>query len=440
MPTETPLNWNLDSITLPPDASGQLVVDEIWGDSQMGMNSIRLAGAWPIADLPFVGRLLGLNTTPSTGVSVTTGSYADVDKQNGGDPLTPGDAWDSDSNTSDHFSFGFGWNFTSNGNTARQLLVLTIQESTLYTDSFPLANQRLKARVFYRKAATCVGSINIYPHRNGSRGGSSTISLENTGGIGWFDQTITAANPSSGAEPAGIEIFTDTVGGYSSGDTLEILGVLIYRSDTDAEIVGTGYVHVPLYRSGFDASELATNISDTALDALHEAINDMRGGTACVDLVQIETGHNNDSNGYITGIETLLTKVSGSLSGLSFDAADYLLWAMWSYDSNQSRMSTQADDLFELCNNNDYGFLNLFKTYNGDDPETNAARFDGTPEVYNMDASNLHPADTATANLITQDIEQHWQEENWVTELEQTGTSAPRQHLLSRSFPPESRI
>lgn len=418
---ETPLNWNLNNIALPPNAASQLVVDEVWGDSQMGMNNIRLAGAWPIADLPFVGRLFGILNTVSTGVRVTqpdnSGSYGIVN-QTGGDAaeyLRPGDAWDSDGNSSDHFNFSVGWRFDTTGNTLRQLLVFSAEEASLYTGSYPLANQRLVARVFYRKTASCVPSIRVYPHRNGNRGGFSLVNLDNTGGVGYFDRSLNAANPSSGAEPAGFEIWTDDVGGYNAGDTLEILGVLLYLSDADADIVSTGYVHVPIYRSGFDASELSSNVSDVALNALHQAINDMRGGTACVDLVQVETGHNNDPNGYVTGITSLITKVSNSLSGGGYDAPDHCCWAMWSYDGNQDRMRTQADDLYAHCNANGYGFINLFKTYNGDDPETNGATFDGSPAVYSMDASNLHPSDTATADLIMQDIEQHWQPANWIT-------------------------
>lgn len=421
--TETPLNWNLNNITLPPDSASGLLVDEIWGDSQMGMNSIRIAGKWPTANLPFVGRLFGILNTISTGVRVTqpdnSASYGIVN-QTGGDAaeyLRPGDAWDSDGNSSDHFNFSVGWRFDTTGSTLRQLLVFSAEEGTLYTDSYPLANQRLVARVFYRKTASCVPSIRVYPHRNGTRGGFSLVNLDNTGGVGYFDRTIQSANPSSGSEPAGFEIWTDDVGGYTAGNTLEILGVLLYRSDTDFDIVNSGYVHLPIYRSGFDASELSNNVSDTALNALHEAINDMRGGTACVDLVQVETGHNNDPNGYINGITTLVTKVSGSLSGGGFDAPDYCMWAMWSYDDNQARMSTQADDLFSFCDTNGYGFINLFKTYNGLDPETNGLTFDGTPAPYQMDSSHLHPGDGVTADLIVLDIEQHWQEENWITSL-----------------------
>lgn len=442
-----PLNTNLDALTLPPDAESQLVIDEIWGDSQMGMNLIRIAGQWPVADLPFVGRLLGIQNTTASGVAVTLtdSSFYGITSQTtggGADPfLRPGDAWASDGNTSDHFNFSAGWNFEDTGTELRQLLIITIEESSLYTGSFPLANQRLVARVFYRMNADNIPRVRRYPHRNGSRGGFAVETLGTDGGIGWFDQVISSANPGSGAEPVGLEIWTDSE--YSAGDTLEILGVLIYRSDTGSQIVPAGYVHVPIYKSGGNATSLAAGVSDAALDALHETLNEIRGsGTKSVDLVQFEFGHNKDGAGYTTGLANLRAKVLSSLSDAGHDEPDWLFWAMWSYDKNQSRMSQQAEDLFTLCAANDYGFINLFETYNGDDPATNGARFDGTPATYTMDGSNLHPADSSTAQLIVQDIEEHWQEENWVVGQDEPGSASGElgPTLITRPFPPTTKL
>lgn len=411
-------NWNLGITTLPIDASATtLVIDEVWGDSQMAWNQIRLTGQWATANLPFTGRLLGFLSTASTGVSLTlpnNSGFAGITHQTDGSGnlyLRPGDVWSSDGNSTDHFSFSVGWDFATTGTNVRQLAILTVQESTLYTGSFPLANQRLWARVFYRNTPKCP-NFRVYPHRNGLRGGFDLVTPSGKGGIAVYDKSIAATAPSSGAEPAGVEIWTN--GDYTAGDALEILGVLIYASDSGS-IVNNGYVHFPIFKSGATASSLAASVSTEAIDALHSTMNVMRGaGTKAADLIQFEFGHNNDGAGYTTGLETLRTKVANSHIGGGFGVPDYLFWAMWSYDGNQARMSTQADDLFTFCDLNGYGFINLFDTYNGVDPATNGARFDGTPATYIMDGANLHPGDSATAKLIVQDIEEHWQPANIV--------------------------
>lgn len=413
-----PLNTNLNTITLPPDSSSQLVIDEVWGDSQMGLNNMRLSGAWPVTNLPFVGRLLPMLSAVGTGVSLTQPNNLPtygIRNQTGGDGqprLRPGDAWASDGNISDHYNFSVGWEFTTTGTALRQLLIITVAESTLYTGSFPIANQALNARVFYRKTPSTVSAIRVYQHRNGSRGTFNTVNLENTGGIGWFDRSIPAANPSGGAEPAGLEIFTNSA--YSAGNTLEILGVLIYAVSTGQTIVSTGYVHCPIYKSGGSPASLVNIVSDTAVDTLHSALQSIRGtGTKSVDLVELEFGHNQNGD-YITTLAALKAKIAASLSRGSYDVPDYLFWATWAYDGNETRMGTQADNLFTFCTTNGYGYINLFGTYNGLNPSANGKRFDGTPATYTMDSINLHPASVTTAKFIMQDVEEHWQPENWV--------------------------
>ena len=348
--------------------------------------------------------------------------------------LTPGDAWSSGGDTTVH------WNesrdIASNTNLANFTDLLDCMADESDFDAFDLSGPLCFRAAFHNHADSQL-RVSLKEKRgttegnnaNYGNGGSGTnyagdVDWDETGDIVICHKGIRGTTAMSGGS-AEVGVIIEASGSDETDKQLRYLGGLLHKTGgTDATpdltMPSSGTLFAWIARSGWSAYDLINNLATAALDAMIDAAEGF-------DTIIIPLGHNTEDSGdHDDNMETLANKVLTRHSTLGYDAPKIILTSMWSYDSNQARMEAQADAVFTKANANDWGFVNLYKTYNGDDPATNGARFDGTPATYTMDASNLHPANVTTSTNIARDFYEHFEDGNRVTVLETTNTPRSR--------------
>lgn len=433
MAVETPLNWNLTKA----DLDGKCL---ILGDSQSTISSIRFASQLPLLAGEFSRTIMGHHipgkAMNSVGNQVTSKTVAGVTHTE----LVPGDAWSSGGDTTVHWNESRDIASTVNLANFEDLLDCMADASDF--DAFDLSGPMCFRAAFHNhpdsqlrvslkeKRTTTEGN-----NANFGNGGSGT---NYAGDVDWTEngdlvvchKGIRGATAMTGGSDE-VGVIIETSGSDETNRQLRYLGGLLHKTGgTDAvpdlTMPSTGTLFAWIARSGWSAYDLINSLADKALDAMIIAAEGF-------DTVIIPLGQNTEDVGdHDDNMETLANRVITRHTTLGYDAPKIILVSMWTYDANQARMESQADAVFAKANANDWGFVNFYLTYNGDDLATNGARFDGTPATYTMDASNLHPSDTSTAQNIARDFYEHFEDGNRVTTLTIVGGARSRSRGRSR--------
>ncbi len=435
----TLMNWQLGSIKAFREAAGTIVSIILQGDSQDGISGARSGGA--LDDfLDDIGVDLLAYLYPYQAAGGITLDFDPLSTSGGWDQIstkTYGNAW-GDGNTTHHISYGGGAVLTG-APSGPDLFC----EYAIPYDMLPqmAEGQEMTFRIFYRKVNANDLTLNLRPigidDATVNRGSDNTyVTLESGNGstIGTVDythpDTVFWTRPSTN-DAIGFRIFVSTAGGDFvhapvTGNRIEILGVLVFPSETSnsAKVLDSsftdGVIYAPLQSSGYDASETMRDQARLVRVAVTTEIANMRGDGSTpnadpIDTVMHKFGHNNDTiaASYTAGLETLRAEWDTVIAGATASGSvRHLFYAPWGFEGagNNDRMEAQATELAEYCFNNTHGFINEWLYYGGVDnleSLTGLNPFDVAFGTYTMDASAIHPDDTATPILIWKDRYAH---------------------------------
>ncbi len=416
-----PLNMNLHRVVLPTDSDDRLVKLLMIGDSQMGQSSSRLSGQVQKWDVDIVGRMLFCENQFNSGVvfsSVTGNAYGATLTS---ERIALGEDH-GDGNRGSHFHHSR--RFTVQGTIQPNFSQLAIAGLSLgaYTRQ-PDFDTRKNARVAVYDMQGGFARFRLSEHRGGVSGQSTDFGqagdpgepLDGTGTVRWYHREIRPAGflGSPGALPVGVVIRDSNA--QDTNRTLSILGTLIHNSPSGTEFPDRGLVVSSISQSGWSAYD---HLNTLNLDALDATIRMNEG----VDLLMIVLGHNREDDfnavsnplAYPNNLHTLAQLVRDRHNLFGMTPPDVVLVAPWPLgsDGQNERLAMQTQQLFELCEREHYGFINLFDFFG-------RQRINGltqTPRgefVYTMDAAGTHPNDAPTASHIMRDIEWHFRPQNW---------------------------
>jgi len=428
MPTYvTPYNWGLKST----DLNGK---NWIFGDSQSTTSFIRFTSQLPLLADEFgytiVGHHLPGKEMSSVGNEIV--EYADASYTS--TELTPDTVWPATGDDAGvHHNQSREIDFISEPGNFVDLFSVQARESSF--GDFDLSGP-MAVRVILHNHSGSVNRISLEEMRgatpgantpnngNYGDGGSGTtiggdLDWDETGDIRVIHKGVRgAASFGGGSELVGVLV--QTSGSIEDTKQFRFLGAIIHQTGgtsatPDLTLPASGTMFATIAASGWSAYDHINRIDDIALDGLINAVEGF-------DTVILPLGQNTEDLGtdHANNMETLANRILTRHSTLGYSAPKIIMVAMWAYDSNHARMSSQADAVFKLTRANSWGFVNLHKTYNELDPATNGARFDGTPATYTMDALNLHPTNELTAQNIARDLFEHFVPANIVTVLETT--------------------
>ena len=195
---------------------------------------------------------------------------------------------------------------------------------------------------------------------------------------------------------------------------MQILGSLIYNSPSGENFPSTGLIVCHSAMSGYSADDMINGQSQAAKDALVEAAEGF-------DLVIFMYGHNQEDSGdYDDNMQTLIGLWNTAHTNGSYATPDILCIAPWASDAGNFMTINKVASLYALCTANGYGFISLWDSYDGVDPDNRTTRLDGVAAGYDFatgeddDIPNVHPQDSTTAIAVAKDIEWHFQPANWV--------------------------
>ena len=417
----TPLNLNLDSVLLPTASEDRLVKLLIFGDSQMGQSSNRLAGQVQKWDLDIVGRLYSCEFQGGAGVHFTsvTGNAYGASLSSLRVPLGSDHG---DGNTGSHFHHSR--RFTVSGQITpdySQLGVIGMRQGAPTRTPDYDARKNARVAVYDRPGGFTRFRLGEF---RGSTSGQATDhglpgdpgpTLTGSGEVRWFHRTIRPAGElgQPGQLPVGVEIMDSDAD--DADRPFHLLGTLIHDSPQGTAFPDRGLVVSHISSPGWSAYDHLNTLRVDAIDAMIQ----MNEG---VDLLMVVLGHNreNDYNAstnpdaYPINLEALAGLVAQRHAVHGLPAPEVLFVAPWPLgtQARNERLDTQTRQLFDLCQREGYGFINLFDFFGG---QTLDGQMD-TPRgsfVYTMDAAKTHPADAQTASQLMQDIEWHFDPANW---------------------------
>ncbi len=419
--SQPPLNRNLRGIALPPDSDQHLVKVLLLGDSQMSQSSTGLAGQVQKWDADIVGRMLMCENQSGAGVrftSITGESYGAVLSSV---RIALGEDH-GDGNTGSHFHHS---------------RLITVQ-GTIQPNFSPLAtsalvagiptrprdlNARKNARIaIYDRAGgfsrfriselrgTMVGNATDFGHED-----DPGPTLSGSGKIKWFQREIRPAGifGTLHASPVGITIHDSNA--LDSDRTLSIVGTLIHDSPQGSDFPDRGLVVSHISRPSWSAYDHLNIVTQDALDATIE----MNEG---VDTLIIVLGHNREDDynastnplAYPINMKALADRVRNRHLALGYPAPKVVMVAPWPLgtDNHNTRLATQTQDLFDLCESEGYGFINLFDFFDRQ-PLVGTITTPRGSFLYTMDSFLTHPSDAPTASHLMQDIEWSFHQRNW---------------------------
>ncbi|MCC5822779.1 MAG: hypothetical protein LAT64_05375 [Phycisphaerales bacterium] len=416
-----PLNLNLAQTLLPTASEDRLVKLLMIGDSQMGQSGNRLAGQVQKWDLDIVGRLYSCEFQGGAGVyftSVTGSAYgANLSSLR----LGLGDDH-GDGNTGSHFhhSRRFSVFGTITPDFSRLGVIGMSQGAPTRTPDF---DARKNARVAVYDRPGGFTRFRLGEHRGGASGqatdfgqpGDPGSTLTGSGAVRWYQQTIRPAGElgQPGQLPVGIEIMDSD--GDDTDRPLHILGALIHDSPQGTAFPDQGLVVSHISSPGWSAYDHLNTLRVDAIDAMIQ----MNEG---VDLLMVVLGHNREDDfnantnpeAYPINLKALADLIADRHAAHELPAPEVLFVAPWPLgtpDRNE-RLAFQTRQLYELCAEHGYGFINLFDFFGrqtlGGSMTTPRGSF-----TYTMDGPATHPGDAATASLLMQDIEWHFDPANW---------------------------
>lgn len=431
-----PVNANLDSIVLPTREATQFTKVLIIGDSQTPRTPERWVGQVQKWDMQHQGAFVhSVNNS-------AVGQYFDSDPglSDYGATITRnqkiiGDDW-GDGNTGDHLQHSHQWDVS--GTISPNFSQLGIYGLTAggFTNALDL-DTRKNARLIIRDAAGTFARVRLTEHRGGTDGNSDDfgisgdpVEFDASGALRVLNWPIREAGSlgSASGSPVGVS-FKDS-NNLDTNRDVQVLGTLIYNSASGESFPSTGLLVANVSRSSWAADDLVSSQSAAARAVLAEAAEGF-------DLIIIALGHNAESSGtFSDNIAALISAWNTAHTAGGFDAPDVLLIAPWAA-SGTDMSESKAEDLYDLAIANDYGFISLWDAYEGSTPHGRSERLDGVSASYVMDP--VHPDDATTAEAIAKDIEFYFDPDNFAAP-EPAASTVPRQHILSRPFPSETKL
>jgi len=428
-----PLNWNLNNVALPTQASATTLRKVLFiSDSQGEQNEERIGGWFPWrvgASTPITA--LGAYNIPQNGVGIYN-DVIDVDGSSGTHSIAsvsrePGDNWPAGASTSG-FHGGYSREIAitganvPNNESLHRIGLRTPATGAISTIDLDSAWSMVQG---YLNDSNTIPGVGFREFRSGVNGnttnagasdgnGDTDGNFDGAGGLGLVtaagDNTIEATIREAGAggfgtegaEPVGIDFITRG----SSGDEEDLYLQLVhsyFKLAAAGAYPTYGLNFHLMFQGGYSFKEHLDNIDNAARGNIVSAMNG-------ADVVVWLLGHNQETSG--TRPDNFLDAVSNMNArhtGGSYSTPDHVYVAPW-YSPSAGGWDAQAvDAMFEVCKSNGHGFINLFEKFNRFSP--------GQQDGYTMDGSDLHPANAATARLLTDAILEEMQESNWVTRL-----------------------
>lgn len=396
-------NRNLDRGLWIGDASSTRRRKVAWfGTSQSEQNSVRMGGHIPRQiQSPVTGLMVYTVSNQAVGIYNLNATVAGMTRRNP-QPATsssdPNAAWGGDGNESDNLGYSLELAFSSNITINTEIHRTGLVQPGLFFD-LDLDSQWIMRSV-YRSETTTLSGIKLAAFSGATVGTASSITfppVDTPGTINIQEFTLPGTDTlgSPGDTPRGVVFQTNT--GNDTGKYLPILGNAFIRSDDGSTPVDFGLMFASVFQGGYSAYDHINRISSAARQALIEAFDGF-------DEVWIEIGHNPEDSGRVEDN----VKALGHLIMQDHAAKGYPLpkigivipWA----SSGSSFDAASADRLERMAWENRWGCVNFWEIYNGTDPGTNGMDYHGNPRAYNMDGSNLHPADSTTAGYIAEDF------------------------------------
>ena len=417
MPTDAPLNLNLDKIPLPTQASETRPIKFAWcGDSQMIQTPPRLGGQFPLRVFAPITGMFAFNAY-QTNASIVSTLFDDppiAGQVN--NKLDLGTAFAGLTGTEGYHP-GKSIEFVHSGNVADDTLFyeIGIRDKDNFRDlsgsgDYALRmNERWIAEPLFFGSASTLTSFQVQEYRQGSQGNKTTVSLNADGTFQTTPITIRSASEwgvATNKQWMSARLRSDT-GTNETGTLLDLLGAGFFRKDTSGERPDHGLQFLTVSRAGYSSKELGDTLDQDMIEALVE----MFGG---FDTVALSPCHNADTSGTITeNWQALMNLWTAAHLAAGYDAPKFLLVAMWASPGAPSWTAEDVEEVWRLARSGGHGFINEWDTYNGVNPEANGADFYGTPTAYTLDAGDLHPNDEATAAQIVDDILAHMDPVNW---------------------------
>lgn len=424
-----PLNMNLDRVVLPPESDRRLVKILMIGDSQMGQSSHRLAGQVQKWDVDFVGRMLMCEIQGGAGIhfSSVTGPNYGADLESLRIPLGSDHG---DGNTGSHFHHSR--RFTASGQIQPDGSTLgSIGMSAGAYTRTPDFDARKNARVGVYDRPGGFTRFGLRAMRGPAVGESVDLghaddpgpTLTGAGVVRWFHHAVPPAGQMgiAGRVPVGVVIQDSD--GQDADRSLHLVGVLLHDSPQGTDFPDSGLVVSHVSQAGWSAYDHLHTLNRDAIDAVIE----MNEG---LDTVLVMLGHNreddfhavNNPRAYPDNLLELTQRISARHAALGFAAPTYLMVAPWPLgtDSQNLRLAQQTADLHALCQQEGFGFINLFDFFG----RTTLMGEMSTPRgvfTYTMDAARTHPADAPTASNLMQDIEWNFDPRNRPCPADMTG-------------------
>ncbi len=419
--SQPPLNQNLQGIPLPPDSDQRLVKVLLMGDSQMGQSSNRLAGQIQKWDADIVGRMLMCENQPGAGVQFTSVTGQAYGAALSSVRIALGEDH-GDGNTGSHFHHSR--RITVQGTIQPNFSQLATSALVAGVPTRPRdLNSRKNARIAVYDRAGGFSRFRISELRGALTGNATDFgqegdpgpTLSGSGTVKWFQREIRPAGVfgTPGSTPVGVTIRDSNA--LDTNRTLNIVGTLIHDSPQGSDFPDRGLVVSHISQSGWSAYDHLHTLTQDAIDA---AIGMNEG----VDTLIIVLGHNREDNynasanplAYPINMKALADRVRDRHLALGFAAPKVVMVAPWPLgtDAHNIRLAAQTRDLFDLCEAQGYGFINLFDFFDRQ-PLVGMMTTPRGSFQYTMDSFLTHPADAATASHLVQDIEWSFHPRNW---------------------------
>jgi hypothetical protein len=419
--TDLPLNLNLHRIVLPTESDDRLVKVLFVGDSQMGQASNRLVGQVQKWDVDIVGRLLSCESQSGAGVffsSVSGPAYGanlistriELGQDHG------------DGNRGSHFHHSRRFRVDGTIEPDRSQLGIVGLSGGAYTRP-PDFDARKFARLAVYDRAGGFSRFSMSEYRGGASGETTDFgspadpgpTLNGSGLIRIFGRPIAAAGQlgSFGSLPVGLVIRDSD--GLDSNASLNVLGAMIHDSPDGDRFPDRGLVFSGISQSGWSVHDHLNTLDEDSIRAVL-AIN---GG---VDLVVMMFGHNREDDfdpvtnpdALVHNLNALTERIRTIQNEMGHQQPDVLLVAPWmrGEDVGTTRLLIVAQQMYEVARSSGFGFINLYDFYTRIPPHGVLQTPRGTHQ-YTLDFYRSHPGDAATASNIMQDIEWHFNPQNW---------------------------
>lgn len=443
----TPINANMNAVrgALPTKASttGRKVC--LVHDSQMIVTQDRIGAGVAVWPVPYVGRLVGMKqqSVPGLFFDDETGAGASVRSVDWGS----GTAW---SNGDDTVQQGWGVEVPFTADVANFYDLFTFALTTTggnYTDPYDVSTRWRMGMAIY-DAPDSPNRCNLVEYRRntsgdvygiGKRFGSggtdvdidgNPITFSGAGAIHICDMEVRAPGVGLFGDPADepstrLGLRAEAVSSVETGDSHKFVFFFGHESPSGKDFPSTG-----LFMASCGDESLSAHDHTQQAQAVKDAMVKAAGG---YDLLIIMLGHNNDASGTHAGnTETLIGQWNTAHDNNSVARPKYLLVAPWVAPTASSWTEAKVDALHELAVAGGHGFISLWHSYGGVNPDQRTKRLDGTSVLYQMDGNDLHSGNQATAEAIAMDLWWHFQPANWVPDQPARGPRTGRRRARRR--------